>query len=125
MLGLPDLPDDPAYATNPARVANREALVPMLQTVLNRWTRDDILAALEKKGVPAGPINTVAQAFEDAQIRHRQMAVDLPHTGAAGGTKAYIRTPIRFSDAALSLTRGAPRLGEHTAEILREIGWED
>ncbi len=125
VLGASEMASDPRFATNADRVENRDDLTEALAALIAVRERDALLSDLEAASVPAGPINTVAQAFEDAQIRHRQMAVDLPHTGAAGGTKAYIRAPIRFSDAALSLARGAPRLGEHTAEILREIGWED
>ena len=122
-LGAPEMADDPRYLTNATRVANRDALTEALAALCGGLERDALLATLEEVGVPAGPINTVAQAFEDPQIQHRGMVVDLPHTGARGGTKAYVRSPMRFSEAALDLTRGAPRLGEHTDEILREIGW--
>ncbi len=58
----------------------------------------------------------------DPQIQHRKLRVELPSTGAAGGTHSYLRSPLVFSDSALTLERGAPRLGEHTEEVLREIG---
>ena len=115
VLGLPDLPDDPAYATNPARVANREALVPMIQTVLNRWTRDDILAALEKSGVPAGPINTIGDVFADPQIQARGMQI-------AHGSLPGVRLPILFDGQPMIADRPCPRLGEHTDEVLASLG---
>lgn len=111
ILGLPDLPDDPAYATNPARVANRAALVPMIQTVLNRWTRDAILAAFEKAGVPAGPINTVGDVFSDPQVQARGMQI-------AHGTIPGVRLPILFDGQPMVAERPCPRLGEHTDEVL-------
>lgn len=114
VLGLPDLPDDPAYATNPARVANREALVPMLQTVLNRWTRDGILAALEKAGVPAGPINRIKDVFNDPQVQARGLQI-------AHGAIPGIRLPILFDGQPMIAERPCPRLGEHTAEVLEGL----
>jgi crotonobetainyl-CoA:carnitine CoA-transferase CaiB-like acyl-CoA transferase len=124
-LGAPGMADDARYLTNADRVTNRDALTESLAALCAGVERDALLVTLEAAGVPAGPINTVAQAFEDPQIQHREMVVDLPHTGAKGGEKPYVRTPIKFSGSSLDLTRGAPRLGEHTDEILREIGLSD
>ncbi len=111
VLGLADLPGDPDYATNPARVANRGALVPMLQAVLMRWTRDDILAALEAAGVPAGPINGIDDVFADPQVQARGMQI-------AHGTIPGVRMPILFDGAPMVADRPCPRLGEHTDEVL-------
>ncbi|WP_346898409.1 CaiB/BaiF CoA-transferase family protein [uncultured Roseibium sp.] len=122
ILGRPELGENPAYATNAARVANRAELVPVLEAEIAKFTRDAFLKALEEKGVPAGPINSVADVFTDPQIAHRHMKVDLPATGVKGGTIPSVRTPITFSDSELVLEHAAPALGEHTAEILREIG---
>ena len=123
-LGAPEMADDPRFLTNASRVENRDALTETLAALCGLIERDVLLATLEAAGVPAGPINSVAQAFEDPQIKHRGLVVDLQHTGAAAGTKSYVRSPLQFSDAELALERGAPRLGEHTDEILREIGWD-
>jgi len=114
VLGLPDLPDDPAYATNPARVANRVALVPMLQIVLNRWTRDGILAAFEAAGVPAGPINGIDDVFDDPQVRARGMQI-------AHGIVPGVRLPILFDGQPMVAQRPCPRLGEHTDEVLASL----
>ncbi|WP_323130171.1 CaiB/BaiF CoA-transferase family protein, partial [Sinorhizobium medicae] len=122
LLGRPDLASDPRYRTNADRVQNRDSLTPELAAETAKFERDTLLARLEATGVPGGPINTVADVFADPQIIHRQMRVETPHTGAATGTSPGIRTPIRFSDAALALERGVPRLGEHTEEVLAEIG---
>lgn len=124
ILGCPQFAADPAYATNAGRVAGRDVLVPQLADLTARFTRDDLLAALETAGVPAGPINTVADVFEDPQVLHRQLKVDLPATHVAAGSVPSVRTPIRFRNAELSLKTAAPGLGEHTASVLAEIGWE-
>lgn len=122
ILGVPELADDPAYATNAARVASREALVPVLAERMLTFTRDELLSALEERGVPGGPINTVQDVFEDPQVMHRHMRVDLPASGVKGGTAPSVRTPLTFSDSELVLERAAPKLGEHTDEILKELG---
>ncbi|MEH0074883.1 CaiB/BaiF CoA-transferase family protein [Pannonibacter sp. Pt2] len=124
ILGCPQFAADPAYATNAGRVAGRDVLVPQLAELTARFTRDDLLAALETAGVPAGPINTVADVFEDPQVLHRQLKVELPATHVAAGSVPSVRTPIRFRNAELSLKTAAPGLGEHTASVLAEIGWE-
>jgi crotonobetainyl-CoA:carnitine CoA-transferase CaiB-like acyl-CoA transferase len=105
------LPMEARFATNAFRVANRSALVELLSAKLAVLSRDDVLAAMELRAIPAGPINTLDQVFSDPQVMHRRMQEGLA-----------VRTPIQFSDAQLSLRRGAPRLGEHTEEILRELG---
>lgn len=115
-LSVGSLATDPLYATNAARVGNRAQLIGLLSERLANYERPELLAALEERGIPAGPINTVADVFADPQVIHRGMQVDL-------GTPS-VRTPIRFSDSELTLGRPAPRLGEHTAEILAEIGMD-
>jgi crotonobetainyl-CoA:carnitine CoA-transferase CaiB-like acyl-CoA transferase len=122
LLGRPDLAADERYRTNAGRVQYRDSLTPELAAETARFERDTLLAKLEDAGVPGGPINTVADVFADPQIVHRQMRVETPHTGAAAGTSPGVRTPVRFSAALLALERGVPRLGEHTAEVLAEIG---
>ena len=119
-LGTPALASDPRFATNAVRVANREELIPTLAAALAGRDRAAVLRAMEDLGIPAGPINTLADVFSDPQVLHRQMRVDLPT--AEGGTVPSVRTPIVFSDAELALNRPSPRLGEHTNEILSELG---
>ena len=112
VLGCDGLASDPAFATNSARVASRDLLVPKLAALTMTVARDDLLARLEGVGVPAGPINTVADVFEDPQVRHRGMKLDLPAEAVAGGQVPSVRTPIRFRNASLVLERAAPRLDE-------------
>lgn len=104
LLGQPGWADDPRFATNPARVANRAALTDLIEALTCQRTRADLLAACEASGVPAGPINTVAEALADPQVMARRLRID--PDGAPG-----IRTPISFSGADLALDRPAPVLG--------------
>lgn len=105
LLGLPALGTAPDYATNAGRVANRDALTAQLSTVTKAWTRDDLLAALEAEGVPAGPINDMQDVFADPQILARGLRIE--PEGIPG-----VRLPIRFSDSDLSLDHASPRLGQ-------------
>ena len=116
-LDLGALASDPRFATNAARVAHRLELERELIAKTRGWRRDDLLAALERAVVPAGPINTVADLFADPQFVARGMRID--PDGAPG-----VRSPILMSGSPLALERRSPTLGEHTTEILREIGLE-
>ncbi len=122
VLGRPELADQPKFATNAARVAARSELIPILSAETETRMRDDLLAALEMEGVPAGPINSVEDVFNDRQVVHRGLKVDLPATGVEGGHVPSVRTPISFLNGDLVLERAAPALGEHTEEILVELG---
>lgn len=102
VLGRGDLADDPAYASNADRVANRDRLVPALQDRLMGWSKAKCLAALERAVVPAGPINSVAEALADPQIVAR--GLQIAPEGVPG-----LRTPLRFSRSELVLDRTAPR----------------
>ncbi|MFO1402421.1 MAG: CaiB/BaiF CoA-transferase family protein [Steroidobacteraceae bacterium] len=123
-LGQPQLADDARYASNAARVGARTELVPRLAALLAAWKRDELLARLEALGVPAGPINTVADVFRDPQVRHRGLARELPAADVAGSRVPTVRTPIDFSAAELALGRPAPRLGEHDGATWRGIAGE-
>lgn len=106
-VGLPS--DDPRYATNALRLANREPLFAAIEAATRTFLQADLLARLEAVGVPAGPINTVAQAFADPQVIARGMRIDAARPD--GSTVPGVRTPIRFSEAALVTDRAAPMLG--------------
>ena len=115
VLGEPKLAQHAAYRTNSDRVANREKLIPQLSRLTARFKRADILAKLEAVNVPSGPINSLADVFADPQVLHRKMKLDL--SGIPG-----VRTPIVLGEKPTAAERPSPRLGEHTKEILREIG---
>ena len=106
-VGLPA--DDPRYATNALRLEHREPLFAAIEAATRAFSQADLLARLEAAGVPAGPINTVAQAFADPQVVARAMRIDAARPD--GSTVPGVRTPIRFSEAALVTNRAAPMLG--------------
>jgi len=122
-LGRPELATDPRFAKNADRVRNKETLMPLVAEIFRQWKRADLVAALEKAGVPCGPINTVPQVFEDPQVKHRGMRMDLPHPSA--GTVPSVKNPINFKDAALRYEHAPPLLGQHSDDILRELGLSD
>jgi crotonobetainyl-CoA:carnitine CoA-transferase CaiB-like acyl-CoA transferase len=104
-------------------VRNLAVLRPLIAEILLERDTADWIARLEAAGVPCGPINTVPQVFEEDQVRHRGMLADIGHPLA--GTVPQVVSPMRFTDAPLAFERAPPLLGEHTAEILRELGIED
>lgn len=110
LLGLPALATDRDFATNADRLANRPALTEALTRATRQRSKADLLAACEAEGVPAGPINNLAEVFADPQVIARGLQI------APGGVPG-VRSPMTFSDAALALDRPAPRLGEHQGEI--------
>jgi crotonobetainyl-CoA:carnitine CoA-transferase CaiB-like acyl-CoA transferase len=122
VLGAPVLAKDPAYLTNADRLGKRAELVAKLSGLTSRMSRADLLAGLEAVGVPSGPINRLDQVFADPQVVHRGMQVKLESDAAKAGEIPGVRTPIMVDGNPMASERPAPRLGEHTAEILREIG---
>ncbi|MEM7221313.1 MAG: CaiB/BaiF CoA-transferase family protein [Pseudomonadota bacterium] len=114
LLDLDELPQDARFASNEARVASRDDLAERLAERTRTFRRDDLIARLNDRGVPAGPINTVEDAFADAQIRHRGLAI---HPEGVPG----VRTPIVFDGQARSAASAAPRLGEHTQALRDEL----
>jgi crotonobetainyl-CoA:carnitine CoA-transferase CaiB-like acyl-CoA transferase len=105
VLRLGALKSDLRFQTNQLRVSNRKALTALLENALGDWTQAELLAALEAATVPAGPINTIGQAFEDPQIRHREMQI--APEGVPG-----VRGPWKFSEAELALGKTAPKLAK-------------
>jgi crotonobetainyl-CoA:carnitine CoA-transferase CaiB-like acyl-CoA transferase len=122
VLEHPELGTDARFATNEDRVRERALLVTTLSELLSKWQSAALLSRLEQTGVPAGPVNTLRDVFADPQVLHRQMSVRIPAPGVTGGTVPSVPSPIKFSDAQLSLHRPPPRLGEHTEEMRRELG---
>jgi crotonobetainyl-CoA:carnitine CoA-transferase CaiB-like acyl-CoA transferase len=110
LLGLEALAEAPEYLTNAERVANRAALITALTGKTVQWRKADLLAACEADGVPAGPINDMAEVFADPQIIARGMQIDCD--GVPG-----VRSPMTFSGADLATGASSPKLGAHDAEI--------
>jgi formyl-CoA transferase len=121
--GRPDLAADPRFATNPLRVQNRDALVPLLAGMVRARPRDEWIAMLEAVGVPCGPINDVGEVFTNPQVQARGMAIDLPHPSA--GTVKLVRSPMKLSATPATSELAPPLLGEHTGEVLRGVLGKD
>jgi crotonobetainyl-CoA:carnitine CoA-transferase CaiB-like acyl-CoA transferase len=124
ILGEPQIAEVPEYKDNKGRLAHRTELVGKISSLTSKLKRDDLLEKLESAGIPAGPINDLGQVFADPQVVHRGMRLNLKSDAAKGGTIPGLRSPIVLDGAPTASDRPAPRLGEHTAEILREIGEE-
>ena len=122
VLGEPDISGEPNYRANSDRLQHREELIARLSALTRRWPGANLLAKLESVQVPAGPINPLDQVFADPQVVHRGMRIDLPSKAAKAGTIPGVRTPIIIGGKPMAAERPSPRLGEDTAEILREIG---
>jgi len=125
VLGAPELADEPAYKDNKGRLSRRAEIVGRISALTKKFRRAELLQKLEAVGVPAGPINDLEQVFSDPQVIHRGMRISPPSSAAKGGTIPGVRTPIMLDGVPMAAEHPSPRLGEHTAEILREIGEAD
>jgi glutaryl-CoA transferase len=119
VIGRPDLASDERFATNAARVNHRGEIVAILHGIFVTRTMRDWLDALERVGVPCGPINTIADVFADPQVQARGLRIDLPHP--AIGTVPSVANPIKYSATPISYRSAPPMLGADTDEVLREM----
>ncbi|MBA1279888.1 MULTISPECIES: CaiB/BaiF CoA transferase family protein [Pseudomonadaceae] len=119
VAGCPEWADDPRFASNKARVANRAALIPMIRQVTVFRTTAEWVAELERAGVPCGPINDVAQVFADPHVQARGLRVEIPHPLA--GSVPQVASPIRLSESPVDYRKAPPLLGEHSEALLQRL----
>ncbi len=117
VAGQGDLAKDPDYASNPARVKNREILVPVIQDILKTRSTNDWLSALKTAKVPSGPVNTISQAFDHPQTAARDMVVKMSHVD---GPVSLIGNPVKLSETPVCYDKAPPKCGADTQDVLRE-----
>lgn len=121
VLGHPEWATDSRFAHNKDRVAHRDILIDMIEAIMVTKSNEHWLSALEQVDVPGGPIQTIAQAFSDPQTIARELVVSLPHP--TSGEVKTVANPIRFSETPIEYHRAPPLVGQHSFDILTELGF--
>ena len=121
-IGLEELADDPRFASNADRMANLDALREILAGRLRGATTSAWLERLEAANVPAGPVSSIGDMLRHPQTVARDMVVSVP---AGQGTARALGMPVKFSSAPASVRRGAPAMGEHAEDVLRDYGFRE
>ena len=119
-IEAPELPDDPRFADGAARSDNRDALNAAIDSRTEKYSSEDLIALLNEAGVPCGPIYSVDQVFRDAQVEHLGMAQPVHHTEL--GDIELVAQPFTLSGHGNALRTATPERGQHTAEVLAELG---
>lgn len=119
VAGCAQLADEERFKTNSARIIHRAELIPLIADVMRTRTKKEWIAVLEAATVPCGPINNMKEVFEDPQVRHRDLRVDIPHP--LGGTAPVVRSPLRLSETPVDYRIAPPLLGQHTDEVLKGV----
>ncbi|AJG24874.1 CaiB/BaiF CoA transferase family protein [Cupriavidus basilensis] len=118
-VARPDLATDERFTTGTGRIVNRDVLVPLLEAHMRTGTTAHWVQALEREGIPCGPINDYAQVLEDPQVRYRELQVDMVRSD--GGVCPTVKSPLRLSATPVRYDAAPPRLGEHTESVLGEV----
>jgi len=121
VFGKSEWAADPRFATNAQRVRNIGELSALLREQFGAWKREALIPALDKAGVPCGPINNVAEVFDEPQVQAREMLRHVPHP--SGVDVPLVASPMRFDGDALPIRSAPPLLGEHSEAILAELGY--
>jgi crotonobetainyl-CoA:carnitine CoA-transferase CaiB-like acyl-CoA transferase len=121
VIGRPELAEDSRFLTNGDRMRNLAALVPIISERTQSRTSADWVRDFEVAGVPVGPINRIGDMLADPQVQSREMVVGVEHPRA--GAMKTLGTPVKFSATPTAIRRPAPLLGEHTREVLRDLGY--
>lgn len=123
VFGISNLVDDQRYANNALRVANQKSLAEDIQKVLKDLTVDECIKRLDSVGIPCGPINTIDKLVNDPQVLERELIVEMEHKRA--GKIKNVAFPVKLSDTPASVRRAPSLLGEHSKEILMELGFNE
>ncbi len=121
LAGAPRLSEDPKFATNPARIRNRDELIPLIRDLTRSQPVSFWIDKLDEAGVPSGPINDLAQSFGEPQTQAREMRVPMAPDHDGEGTTELVGNPLKMSATPVSYRRFPPRLGEHTHDVLHEL----
>jgi crotonobetainyl-CoA:carnitine CoA-transferase CaiB-like acyl-CoA transferase len=122
LINTEALPQDERFATANARIIYREELIPELQQVIVTKTADEWLTLFQENNIPCGPINTLDRVFTDEQVLERQMIQEVEHPTV--GIVKLLGSPIKLSDTPVTIERHPPLHGEHTEEVLLELGYD-
>ena len=120
ILGQPALAQDPRFTTNPLRLKHKDDILPILEKLIRSFARDDLLAACESRGVPAGPVNNLGDVFATDQVAAREMRIKMDYPDAASGEIELIGNPLKFSKTPVSYRRAPPKCGAHNQDVLSD-----
>jgi len=119
VAGCPELAEEKRFATNSQRIVHRAELIPIVAGIMRTRSKGEWLEALEAAGVPCGPINNMKEVFDDPQVRHRKLRVDIPHP--SGGSAPVVASPMRLSETPVEYRLAPPLLGQHNDEVYRGL----
>ena len=123
VLKQPKWANDDLFATNAQRINNIDTLSTLLKEQFSQWSRNELISALDAAGVPCGPINSVAEVFKDPQVVARGLLKYVPHP--SGVDVPQVGSPMIFTEAPLRTPSAPPLLGQHSNDILRELGYDE